>query len=126
MTIENLVKNCMIPVNWYASNLYDWEQHNIDEKQEEKDINKPGGFIKVFKDAKGNNIYILKSKSIKALPESYEYEFTEKSIIQMKELITKEFYFCMIKTFGNGEVSFPNEIWLNLEDAKKNCAKYLK
>lgn len=125
MTIENIVKGCMLPVTWYATNLYDWEKHNLDEKQENKDINKPGGFIKVFKDSKGNTIYILKSKSIETLPEMFEYEFTDKSVEQMKEILTKEFYFCMVQKNGDGEVTFPNEIWLNLEDAKKGCAKYL-
>lgn len=126
MTIENLVKNCMMPVDWYASMLYNWEQHHIDEKQEDKDINKPGGFIRIFVDAKGNNIYILRSKNIDSLPETIENEFSEKSIQQMKELLTKDFYFCMIKNFGSGEVTFPNEVWLTLDEAKKNCAKYLK
>lgn len=125
MTFNDLVKDCIMPVEFYATELYDWEKHNFEEKQSKSDVNKAGSTLKIFKDEQNNVVHIYKSKSIEKLPDNFKYQYTSNTLEMFEIIIKKEFYFCCVIRNGSDTMEFPNEIWLSLEDASQGCIKYL-
>ena len=125
MKIEGLVKDCMMDVEFYVNYLYDWDRHYNEEKQNKDDINKVGSSLKIFGDEFGNVVHVLKSKSISELPEELLNTYTDSSCEMMKELLKKEFFFCMVVKNDNPQPIFPNEIWLTFDAAVECCIKYL-
>ena len=124
MKIENLVKDCLMDVEWYCSYLYNWELHHQEDKQTNDDLNKNRGSLKILTDGV-NIVHVLKSKHVSEIPEDVKIQFDESSLEMMKELMNKDFYFCMVLKHNSQEPIFPNEIWLTYEAAVECCIKYL-
>lgn len=125
MKIENLIKDCMMDVNYYALELYDWNKHVSNEKQNKNDTINPGSSLKIFRSTNGNEIHVLKSNSIKNLPNEFNVLYNKETLEMITELINKDFYFSMLFTSGKAEPIFPDEIWLSLDEAIKGCVNYL-
>ncbi len=128
MTIEDIIHDCVVPVEVYAKELYNWNRHLEEQKQLKSDINKNGGFIKTYEDDLGNKAFILKSTSIPVLPEDAKTRYTESTYNMFQQLIKKNFYFCAMQKAGKNfdELEFPNEIWLTLEDAVEGVIRILQ
>lgn len=127
MKIVDLVTDLEMPVDFYAKAIYNWDKHNNDEVQTTSDVNKEKGFIKIFKDENGNRAFILKTKNPVIINPTIMNEYTVSSQILMQELLKKEFYF--VGLLKNGDeyenFSFPDEIFLTLEEAINGATKYL-
>lgn len=128
MKLNDLVDDCIMTVEMYAKMLYNWERHDMEQKQTKSDINKNGGYIKTFQDEFDNQLFILRSTSIPVLPKEYYHQMTDATINILQELIKKYFYFCAIlpKGVSIDSMQFPDEVWLTLDEATLGAVKYLE
>lgn len=128
MTIENLIPNCVITVEIYVKEFYNWNRHLEEQKQLKSEINKNGGFLKTYEDDLGNKAFIMKSTSIPVLPEDTKTRFTESTYNMFQQLIKKNFYFCATQKVGKNfdEIEYPNKIWLTLDEAIQGTIQILQ
>ncbi len=128
MKISDLVENLEMSVDFYMKAIYNWDKHVQDEIQTTSDVNKEGGFLKIFANQNGDEAFILKSKMPVMICSSIMRDFSVKSQVLMQRLLDKTFYFIGIQKKGESFENFtcPDEIFQTLEDAIKAVPKYLK